>query len=143
MIATKRITIGTDFHVWHQGADGRFTAVTGLDLAEKLRLDLNRLGLSRFAHFAGDFDGDGRADFVHLGRGKKVTVHRGQPGARYAKKPDLVLEMTREIPDLELSQVLDVDGDARADLVITFPRRSEDDAATAPVELVIFHSGGE
>jgi polar amino acid transport system permease protein len=37
--------------------------------------------LVEFAQFAGDFDGDGRTDFVHLGGGRKVSIHRGQTEA--------------------------------------------------------------
>jgi hypothetical protein len=48
-------------------------------------MDLNNLKLGSLAEFAGDFDGDGRADFVHLGRGKEVTIHRGQAGCRYPR----------------------------------------------------------
>ena len=81
IMATKRLTLGLEFHVYRQQPDGNFTEVPDLDLTEKLKIDLKDLRVGRFAQFAGDFDGDGRADFVHLGRGKVVTVVRGLPPA--------------------------------------------------------------
>ena len=142
VLATKKVSIGVDFHIWSQGPDGRFTQVEGLDLSETLRLDLNDVKLSRFAEFGGDFDGDGRIDFVHLGRGKEVTIHRGTPGCRYAKKPDLVVELAEEPQDLALVRVTDLDGDGRADLAVTRPLTNDDEGASAPVRLDLYLSGG-
>ena len=81
-LTSKKVGIGLEFHVVAQKPDGSFALVTGQSLDEKLNLDLNRLEVSRLGQFRGDFDGDGRVDFVHLGRGKTITIHRGQPGGR-------------------------------------------------------------
>ena len=143
VLATKRISIGTDFHVYHQAPDGSFVEVEGLDLGEKLKFDLNDLSLGRFAQFAGDFDGDGRQDFVHLGRGRNVTVHLGQPGARYPVKPDRVIELEAEPDGLELVRIEDLDGDGRSDLRVTRPIPSTDPDVTAPVRLELHLSGGQ
>ena len=116
VLTTKRISIGLDFHVWAHRDDGSFSRVEGLDLSEKLRLDLNDLRLSRFAQFAGDFDGDGRVDFVHLGRGKQITIHRGQEGCVYPVDPDLVVLLEQEPRDVEQIGIDDLNGDGRADL---------------------------
>jgi hypothetical protein len=142
VLATKRIGIGLDFHVWSQGPDGRFAPVRGLDLSETLRMDLNDLKLERLAQFAGDFDGDGRADFVHLGRGKNVTIHRGRPGCSYAAKPDLTIPLEEEPLDVGLVRVGDLDGDGRADLGITRPLAPDDEGVSNPVRLDLYLSGG-
>jgi hypothetical protein len=140
VLATKRVGIGLDFHVWAQDAGGRFHEVPGLDLSEKIQVDFNDLKLGRFAQFNGDFDGDGRIDFLHLGRGRTVTIHRGQPGCRYAPKPDLAIELTEEPEDLALVQVRDLDGDGRSDLAVTRPEKPEEPGASAHVKLDLYLS---
>lgn len=142
VLATKRVSVGMDFHVRHQGADGGFRIVEGLDLAEKLRFDLDDLQLNRLAQFAGDFDGDGRTDFVHLGRGKQVTVHRGQAGCRYPARPDRVIELAEEPQDLGLVRVVDLDGDGRADLGVARSLTAEPSDVSTPVMLDLYLSGG-
>jgi len=142
ILATKKIGIGLNFHVYAQQADGSFREVPDLDLSEKLKLDLNDLKIGRFAQFAGDFDGDGRQDFVHLGRGKVITVHRGQPGCVYPKDPDLVIELEEEPARLDLVRIEDLDGDGRSDIRITRPLPIDDPDVTAPVRLELYLSGG-
>jgi hypothetical protein len=142
VLATKRIGIGLDFHVWAQQADGSFRSVDGLDLSEKLKLNLKQMSIGRMAQFAGDFDGDGRADFVHFGRGKQITIHRGQPGCRYPAQPDLVLDLEEEPQDLRLVRIRDFDGDGRTDLSITRPLPVERRDVSAPVLLDLYLSGG-
>ena len=142
ILATKRIGIGLNFHVYAQNADGSFSAVPDLDLSEKLKIDLNNLEIGRFAQFAGDFDGDGRHDFVHLGRGKVITIHRGQPGCRYPKDPDLSIKLAEEPAGLDLVRIEDLDGDGRSDIRITRPLSSDDPDVTAPVRLDLYLSGG-
>jgi hypothetical protein len=139
-MATKRMTIGLDFHVWNQGEDGRFKQVGGLDLSEKLRLDLKRFKVGRLAQFQGDYDGDGRIDFVHFGRGKRITIHRGQPGCRYPQAPDLVLELDEEPQDLELIRVADYDGDGRSDFSITRLLPAEREGESPPVRVDFYLS---
>ena len=143
ILATKRIGIGIDFHVYAHREDGRFVEVPGLDLSEKLKLNLNNLQVGRFAQFAGDFDGDGRQDFTHLGRGKVVTIHAGQPGCRYPKKPDLSIRLDEEPASLSLVRIEDLDGDGRSDLRIARPSPSTDPDVTAPVRLDLYLSGSE
>jgi len=141
VLTTKRISIGLDFHVRRQLEDGTFEEVRGLDLSEKLKFDLNDLAIGRMAQFAGDFDGDGRIDFVHLGRGTEVTIHRGQPGCRYSTKPDLAIALDEAPQDLGLVRVADLDGDGRADLAITSVHPSEQVDVSPPVRLDLYLSG--
>ncbi len=142
IMATKKIGVRLDFHVYAQLADGTFREVPDLDLSEKLKFDLNDLKIGRFGHFAGDFDGDGRQDFAHLGRGKVITLHAGQPGCRYPKRPDLSIELDEEPDSLDLIVIEDLDGDGRSDLRVTRPLPGTDPDATAPVRLDLYLSGG-
>ncbi len=144
VMATKRLNIGIDFHIWCQQSDGSFTAVTGLDLSGRLKLRLNDLRIGQMSQFAGDFDGDGRADFVQMGRGRKVTIHRGQDGCRYPEKPDLLIKLDEAPRDLSLVKVTDFDGDGRSDLAVVQPADRVRDGASTPVRLDLYLSrGGE
>ena len=84
----------------------------------------------------------GEADFVHLGRGKQLTIHRGQPGCRYAVKPDLVVELEEEPQDLGLVEIEDFDGDGLSDLSVTRLLPAERQDVSAPVVLDLYLSGG-
>jgi hypothetical protein len=142
VITSKRISIGVEFHVWAQREDGTFQQVRGLDLSEKLKLDLDDLKIGRFGQFAGDFDGDGRQDFVHLGRGREVTVHAGRAGCNYSDDPDLVLTLEEEPASLDLVRIEDLDGDGRSDLRITRLLPQPDPDVTPPVRVDFYFSGG-
>jgi hypothetical protein len=140
-LTAKKIGVGLEFHVVAQQADGSFRLVPDQKLDEKLNLDLNRLEISRLGQFQGDFDGDGRVDFVHLGRGKTVTIHRGQAGGRYSEKPDLAITLDEEPEDVMLVRVRDFDGDDRSDLAITRTLAPIEAGATAPTRLELNLSG--
>jgi hypothetical protein len=140
-LTAKKIGIGLEFHVVGQQQDGSFRLVAGQTLDEKLNLDLNHLEISRLGQFQGDFDGDGRTDFVHLGRGKTITIHRGEAGGRYPDKPDLAIALDQEPEDVMLVRVRDLDGDGRSDLAITRTGGTEDQRASAPVVLELYLSG--
>lgn len=142
ILTTKKVSVGINFHVYAQQSDGSFREVRDLDLSEKLKFNLNNLKIGRFAQFAGDFDGDGRQDFVHLGRGTTITVHRGQPGCRYPKKPDLAIELDAELASLDLVRIEDLDGDGRSDIRLTRPLPIDDPDVTAPARLDLYLSGG-
>ncbi len=142
VVATKRLTLGLDFHLWCQTADGDFQPVRGLDLSGKFRINLNNLRQGQLSQFAGDFDGDGRADFVQLGRGKKVTIHRGRADCSYPSSPDLTVVLDEEPRDLALVKVVDYDGDGRSDLSVVQPRPAPSPGVTPPVRLDLYLSGG-
>jgi len=141
VVTAKAISVGLTFHVVAQRVGGTFGLVPDQNLEESLHLDLNRLEISRLAQFQGDFDGDGRVDFVHLGRGKTVTIHRGQPGGRYPDKPDLSIALDEEPEDVMLVRVRDFDGDGRSDLAITRTLTPPEPGATAPARLELALSG--
>jgi len=140
VLATRSISIGLDFHVWCQRPDGGFAPVEGLDLSGKFRLRLDDLEIGRLPQLGGDFDGDGRADFVQLGRGRSVTVHLGRPGCRYPPRPDVTLRLAAEPRDLGLVRVTDLDGDGRSDLAIIEPRPASDPGVTSAVRLDLYLS---
>jgi hypothetical protein len=140
-LTAKKVSVGLEFHVVAQQASGAFALVPNQKLDETLHLDLNRLEISRLGQFQGDFDGDGRIDFVHLGKGKTVTIHRGQPGGRYAEKPDLSITLDEEPEDVMLVRVRDFDGDGRSDLAVTRTLQPAEAGATAPARLELNLSG--
>jgi hypothetical protein len=137
ILTTKTIQLGLDFGIYRQGEGLTFRPVPGLDLAGKLRFRLDSVSLGQLSSFAGDFDGDGRADFVQLGRGRKVTIHRGQAGARYAPEPDLAIVLEREPLDVALVAVSDLDGDGRSDLCVTQPVGGKTIGARAALDLYL------
>jgi hypothetical protein len=141
-LATKRLNVGLDYHVWCQEKDGGFRAVKGLDLSGNFRLDLNDLRVSQLSLFSGDFDGDGRADFIQLGRGKRVTIHRGRPDCSFPAAPDMAFDLREEPRDLSLVRIGDLDGDGRADLYIVTPQRAAEEGFVPPVRLDLYLSGG-
>jgi hypothetical protein len=141
-LATKRLTVGLDFHVWCQEKDGSFRPVKGLDLSGTFRLDLDGLRVSQLSLFSGDFDGDGIADFVQIGRGKRVTIHRGRPDCSFPAQPDMAFDLREEPRDLSLVRIRDLDGDGRSDLMIITPRRAAEEGFVPPVRLDLYLSGG-
>ena len=119
--AARSIRIGFEFAVLCQRPVLDFRPVAGVALTAELKVRLERVALGELSSFGGDFDGDGRADFLQLGRGRAVAIHRGGAGCRYAAAPDAVVELAREPLDLALVAVGDLDGDGRSDLAITQP----------------------
>lgn len=140
IMTTQRIGIGLDFHVFCQGDSGHFREVQGMDLSGKFKINLKNLQLGQLSQFAGDFDGDGRMDFLQIGRGKTVTIHRGQDGCRYPSTPDLTLKLRQPPLDLALVRVDDLDADGRSDLMIVQPDPEPEPGVTAPVRLDLYLS---
>jgi|CXWL01.1.fsa_nt_gi hypothetical protein len=142
-LTTKRLDLDMIPRVWCQGADGRLAPVK-LDLSGRMRFDLEDLRPKRLAFFAGDFDGDGRADFVEMGRGREVRIHRGSPGCRYSTQADWTLQLPNEPLDVARIEIRDIDGDRRADLLVVQPGRAPEPGLSAPVglDLVLSRKGG-
>ncbi|HYO14211.1 MAG TPA: VCBS repeat-containing protein [Thermoanaerobaculia bacterium] len=141
-LATKRLTIGLDFHVWCQQGDGGFRRVPGLDLSGKFRVNFNDLRVSQLSLFSGDFDGDGRGDFVQLGRGRTVTIHRGRPDCGFPTAPDATVQLREEPRDIALVRIRDLNGDQRSDLMVLSPRAAAEPGMAPPVRLDLYLSGG-
>lgn len=123
ILAARSLRLGLDFQPYCQRSDGGFAAVIGQDLGGRFTLHLDRLRVGRLASFAGDFDGDGRGDFLQLGRGRSVQVRFGEPGCRFPEAGAASIRLAEEPLDLALTRVVDLDGDGRSDLVITTPPR--------------------
>ncbi len=141
-LATHRLTLPMDFYVTCQEPSGAFRAVPGVDLSGKFRLNLERVEVRGLPMFDGDFDGDGRTDFVQFGRGEKVTIHLGRAGCSYPVAPDLVLRLRQEAALMELIRIDDLDADGSSDLLIIQPGRRSDGIETPGVRLDIYRSGG-
>lgn len=138
VLVTQRISLGLDFHVHCQQPDGSFRLVEGLDLAGRVRVDLDDFRLRELSLFAGDFDGDGRRDFVQVGRGAELSIHRGRAGCRFPAEPDQRLRLAEEPQDLALLDVADLDGDGLADLSVVQSLARGDGS----VRLDLYLSGG-
>ncbi len=144
IMTVQRIGIGLDFHLWCQTGGG-FRSVRGLDLSGKFNLNLNNLKIGHISQFEGDFDGDGRPEFVQMGRGRAVAIHRGRSDCGYSEKPDLTLQLEEEPRDLSLAQVRDLDGDKLSDFLVIQPqprRRTDEKGVTQPVRLDLYLSRG-
>ncbi len=140
VLVIRRISLTMNFHVWCQAEDGGFDRVSGLDLAGRFKLDLDNLRVRHLSQFAGDFDGDGRADFVQLGRGKKVTIHLGDAGCSYPVLPDRQIRLERKLRHLGLARILDLDGDGRSDLYVVHPMKAAADSTGVPARVDLYLS---
>lgn len=140
VLVVRRISLTMNFHVWCQDGDGAFRSVPGLDLSGRFKLDLDNLKVRHLSQFAGDFDGDGRADFVQLGRGRKVTIHLGRDGCRYPVRPDRTIELRRKLRHLGLARVVDLDGDGRSDLYVVHPLKARDEQVSVPARVDLYLS---
>jgi len=141
-LSLGRVTLPMDFRVWCQAPGGAFKVVSGLDLSGSFRVDLASLALRNLPSFSGDFDGDHRADFVQLGRGKQVSIHTGHPGCAFPRSPDLTLKLRNEPQHLGLVRVRDLDGDGRSDLMVVQPKEAPEAGVTPPADLELYLSGG-
>ena len=140
VVATRSISIGLDFHVHCQQLDGTFREVRGTDLSGKFKIDFDDLSLGQLSQFQGDFDGDGRRDFVQIGRGRTVGIHRGDENCSYPPKPDLVVKLRDEPKNLALVRVEDFDSDGLSDLLVVQPQADAGDGTSVPVRLDLYSS---
>ena len=132
------ISMQMDFHPYCQLEDGSFARVEGLDLSGKFKINIRNVQVKHLSQFEGDFNGDGRADFVQLGRGKKVSIHQGGPGCTYPIEPDRKIRLAKEPRHLGLVRILDLDADGRSDIYVVHPQKAPKSGETAPVRLDIY-----
>jgi hypothetical protein len=139
-LVLRSISLRMDFHPHCQRPDGNFRRVPDLDLSGKFKLNLRNVQVKHLSQFQGDFNGDGRADFVQLGRGKKVTIHQGGPGCTYPVKPDRQILLEREPRHLGLTRILDVDSNGRSDLYVVHPLKDPKSGESTPVRVDLYLS---
>ncbi|MEM9555930.1 MAG: hypothetical protein AAGC60_16865 [Acidobacteriota bacterium] len=139
IVATQRIDLGIDFHIDCQDR-GEFRSIEGLDLSGRFRVDLRDLRLRALAQLDGDFDGDGHVDFLQIGRGREVAIHRGRDGCRYPPEPDLRLTLDEAPRNLALVRVDDFDADGRDDFLVVQPQASSEASVTPSVRLDLYRS---
>lgn len=142
VMTTKKFGIGLDYNVCAQRSPGRFERVEDLTLSDRILLDLDDLKLGRLGNFTGDFDGDGRIEFLTLKGGRRIEIHKGAPACAYARSPDFTLRLEEEPQDPGFVKVRDLDGDGRADLLVTHPLEADPAGATTPMALDLYLSGG-
>jgi len=140
ILATRRLTLELGFLAWCQQPDGGFVRAPGEPLTSKLTINLNDLEIHQRSLFAGDFDGDGRRDFLQLGGSKEIGIHLGRPNCSYADRPDVTIRLRDRLRDLALAEALDLDGDGRSDLAITHPRPVDEAGLSPPVRLDLYRS---
>jgi len=141
IMAVKSLSIGLDFEIFCQNDQGRFEPVPDLDLSGHFRFDLETMKLGQLPFFTGDFDGDGRADYVQMGRGKRLGIYRGQPGCRFPKVPDLEIELEEEPADLALVRIEDLDGDGASDLWILRLEKTREAGVSPRTRLDLYLTG--
>lgn len=140
VLATRRLSLELGFLAWCQQPDGGFVRAPGKPLTSKLTINLNDLEIRQRSLFAGDFDGDGRRDFLQLGGSKEVGVHLGRPNCAYPDRPDLTIRLRDPLRDLALAETLDLDGDGRSDLAIIHPHPVNEAGLSPPVRLDLYRS---
>lgn len=140
VMTTRKFGIGLEFNVFAQRPGGSFRAIQDLKLEDKILLDLDDLKLGRLGNFAGDFNGDGRLEFLSLKGGRTLEVHLGAPGCAYSRRPDYTLKLLEEPPDPGLVRVMDLDGDGLDDLAVTRPLEPDPSGAETPVALDLYLS---
>ena len=140
VLATRRLTLELGFLAWCQQPDGGFVRAPGEPLTSKLRINLNDLEIRQRSLFAGDFDGDGRQDFLQLGRSREIGIHLGGADCSYRERPDTTIRLRDPLRDLALAEALDLDGDGRSDLAVTQPQPVDEPGASPPVRLDLYLS---
>ena len=134
------ISLRMDFHPYCQGAGGALGQVPDLDLSGKFKVNLRNVQVKHLSQFEGDFNGDGRADFIQLGRGKKVTIHQGGPGCSYPVEPDRQIRLEKEPKHLGLTRILDLDANGRSDLYVVHPMKDPKSGESIPVRVDLYLS---
>jgi len=142
ILATRRLTLELGFLAWCQQPDGGFVRAPGEPLTSKLRINLNDLEIRQRSLFAGDFDGDGRQDFLQLGRDREIGIHLGGADCSYRERPDATIRLRDPLRDLALADALDLDGDGRSDLAVTQPQPVDEPGVSPPVRLDLYVSTG-
>ncbi len=140
VLATKHLKVELGFHAWCQQPDGGFRPAPGAPMTSQVRIDLNDLELRRRSLFAGDFDGDGRSDFVELGGRREIGIHLGRADCSYPERPDATIRLRDPVRDLGLVAIRDLDGDGRSDLAVTHPQTAGEAGVTSPVRLDLYLS---
>lgn len=137
-LLTGHVSLQMDFHPWCQGEAGDFSKVPDLDLSGKFKISFRRAQVKHLSQFAGDFNADGRADFVQLGRGRKVTIHSGGPNCTYPDRPDRTIKMAAEPKHLGLVRILDLDKNQTSDIFVVHPGKNSKTGESRSVRLDLY-----
>lgn len=132
---TKNIKAGVVLHVYRRQG-GAWREVDKAAPEFEFSADLGDMDTSRFFRIPGDLDGDGFADMVQVD-GRRLAVHAGQAGGRFAAKPSVTLDLADKVRDFMGLFFVDADGDGRPD-VLAFeaqPRAKDDPGRPVRMEL--------
>ena len=140
VLIARSIKVRLDFQVACQQPDGRFEPVENMSLSGRLKINMRRQRVRHLSQFNGDFDGDGRADFVQLGSGRKVIIHHGQPGCRYPSEGETAIVLENKPKHLGLLRILDLNGDDRSDLFVVHPLAKPKPDRSTPVRVDFYLS---
>ena len=124
VLTVRSLHLGLEFHPYCQREDGTLAPVADSELGGQFTIHLERLRLGQLISFAGDFDGDGRHDYLQLGHGRQARIRFGAPGCRFPSVGEAQVRLATEPSDLALVRVLDLDGDGRSDLIAIDPPRT-------------------
>ncbi|MBM3288850.1 MAG: VCBS repeat-containing protein, partial [Candidatus Hydrogenedentes bacterium] len=130
-----RREVDLDISVWLQDASGVFPAKPSFTNSFTIELDRPPAYRSRmFENFVdtglllldGDFDGDGIRDAAIQNRPDQITIRKGGPQGISSS-----VLTTLGIPTGSEFEIADVDGDGRADVVVTGPPSTKEGASEA------------
>jgi hypothetical protein len=113
-------SVSADAMVYRMGADGRYPAQPNEQETFSVKFSLGRFSHRPMSLF-GDFNGDGQLDLL-LSQGKdELGLYWGRKGRFWNGKPDATVKGNFPIAAVR-ARVLDVDGDGRDDLLLTYVR---------------------
>jgi hypothetical protein len=119
-LLSKKMLVGWEARRNHgKGFDSDPATVKEVDLA----VDTSQLAdvEGMYPSVEGDFDGDGKRDFVAPNGADQVAVWRGGGKELIAESPQAIVHVTPS----RFYQVVDLDGDKKADVVLFYRGRAE------------------
>ena len=115
-LMTKKISVQVSFETMLQRTDGTFAPPKGKPFETKLTIDLKRGFGSIPTRPQGDFNGDGITDLPEFTDAPELRVHATTSDGVFPAEPAFTVRLPRAPEDRSLVDILDLDGDGRADV---------------------------